>query len=105
MFVLRTSLRTIVLALPAKRAFGRGYFAGGTRVDAQGRSQGARERFEARLGNMMVIGAVERFDMQCNTGIHGTSLKPLLHQFGIEGADLVQDEGLLEHHKRTAGDS
>ena len=36
--------------------------------------------------------AVQRLDVQRHAGVHGERLKPLLHQLGVEGADLVAHE-------------
>ena len=51
---------------------------------------------------MVVVGAVERLDVQRDAGIHGEGLEPLLHQLGVEGADLVAAELGLEHQERPA---
>ena len=37
---------------------------------------------------MMVVGAIERRDMQRHRGVDREGLKPFLHQFGIEGPTL-----------------
>src|SRR6185312_14942649 len=41
--------------------------------------------------------------MQGDAGIHGEGLEPLLHQLGVEGADLVAHELGVEHQIRPAG--
>ncbi len=52
---------------------------------------------------MMVVGAVERSDVQRHPAVHGKSLEPFLHQFGIEAADLVAHELCLEHQQGATG--
>ena len=46
--------------------------------------------------------AVERLDVQRHAGVHRERLEPLLHQLGVERADLVARELGLEHEKRPA---
>jgi len=41
---------------------------------------------------MMVVGAMERLDMQGHPGIHREGLEPFLHQLGVEAAHLVAAE-------------
>src|SRR6185312_5750582 len=67
-------------ASPAQRAFGGRHFVLGARIDRQRRAQRARQSLEARLGDVVIIRAVQRLDVQGDAGIHGEGLKPLLHQ-------------------------
>ena len=43
-----------------------------------------RQRLEARFRDMVIVAAIQCFDMQRDPGIHRESLKPFLHQFGVE---------------------
>ena len=49
---------------------------------------------------MVVVGAVQCLDVQRHAGVHREGLEPLLHQLGVEGADLVAAELGLEHQER-----
>ena len=42
--------------------------------------------------NMVIVAAVQRLDVQRHAGVHGERLEPLLHQLGVERADLVAAE-------------
>ena len=64
----------------------------GPRIDGDRRPQRPRQTFEARFGNMMVVGAIERGDVQRHRGVHGEGLEPFLHQFGVERSDFVAHE-------------
>ena len=75
----------------------------GARIDRHRRAQRPRQALEAGFGDVVVVGAVERLDMQRHAGIHGEGLEPLLHQLGVEGADLVAHELGLEHQERPPG--
>ena len=51
---------------------------------------------------MVIVCPVQHLDMQRDAGVHGERLEPLLHQLGVEGADLVAAELGLEHQERPA---
>ena len=53
---------------------------------------------------MVIVRAVQRLGVQCDARIGREGLEPLLHQFGVESADLVPHKLGLEHQKWTAGD-
>src|SRR6478672_3249393 len=87
----------------AERTLSRRDFVGSTRIDGERRTQSPRQSLETGFGNMMVVGAIERGDMQRHAAVHGECLEPFLHQLGVEGADLVAPELGLEHQERPAG--
>src|SRR5262245_42527692 len=87
----------------AERTLGRRNFVGRTRIDRDRGAQSARQALEAGLGDMVVVGAVERRDVQRHPAVRRERLEPLLHQLGIEAADLVAYELGLEHEERPAG--
>src|SRR5262249_41954278 len=87
--------------LSAERTLRGGYFILGARIDRHGRSQRARQTFEARLGYMVIVAAVQSLCVQRDAGVHGESLKPFLDQLGVEITDLVAHERSLEHEKRS----
>src|SRR3954466_3049329 len=80
------------LRLAPERPLGGRDFPRGARVDCERCAQRARKALEAGLRDVVVVGAVECFDVQRDAGIHRKGLEPLLHQFGIERADLVTAE-------------
>src|SRR5438270_10022415 len=90
-------------ASAAERALGRWDLVRGVRVDRNRGPQRARQSLEAGFGDMMIIAAVERHHMQGQAAVHGESLEPFAHQFGVEAADLVANELGLEHQNRPAG--
>ncbi len=94
---------TATIRSSAERALRRRDFVFGSRIDCHCRTQSARQAFEARLGNMMVIGAIKRLGVQCDAGVHGERLEPFLHQFGVERPDLVAYKLCLEHQERPPG--
>src|SRR6476620_3649296 len=55
------------------------------------------ERLIAGLGDVMVILAVERLDMERKPGMLGECLEPLAEQLGIHLADLGAREGHVPH--------
>src|SRR5208282_524498 len=87
----------------AERALGRGYLVASARIDGDRRPQRPRQTFEARFGNMMVVAAIERGDVQRHRGIHGEGLEPFLHQLGVECSHFVAHEFDVEHQERPAG--
>src|SRR5687767_4570559 len=90
------------LSLSAQRTFRRRNLVCRAWIDCGRDPERARQTLEAGFGNMMIVGAVKRGHMQRDAGVHGERLKPLLHQLGIEGADLVAHELGLEHQERPA---
>src|SRR5579885_2587296 len=74
-----------------------------TGIDGDRTGKRPRQAFEARLGDMVVIGPVERLHMQRYAGVRREGPEPLLHQFRVETAHLVAGENGLEHEKRTPG--
>src|SRR5215467_13858058 len=70
--------------LAAEQPLGRGDFVCGTLVDGNCQPQSPRQTLEAGFRDVVVVGAVERLDMQGDAGIRRERLKPLLHQLGIE---------------------
>ena len=94
---------TATIRSAAKRALCGRHFISGTRINRDSRPQRACKTFEARLGDMMVIAAVQGFGVQCDAGVHGKGLEPFLHQLRIKFADLVAHEFGLEYQKRTPG--
>src|SRR2546423_13740045 len=83
-----------------QRSLGRRDLTSRARVDRDGGAQGARQALETRLRDMVVVGAVQCLDVQRHARVHGERLEPLLHQLGVERADLVAAELGLEYQER-----
>src|SRR5947207_3412240 len=86
-------------ALAAELAFGRGHLAGRARIDRDSGAQRPGEPLEARLGDVMIVAAIQRLDVQRHPGMDRKGLKPFAHQLGVEGADLVAAERGVEHQE------
>src|SRR5438270_11375745 len=67
----------------AERALGRGDLAASARVDLDRLTQGARQPLEAALDDVVVVLAVQIFDVQRDPGRLGEGLEPLLEEFGV----------------------
>src|SRR5262245_48232207 len=72
---------------------------GRARIDRDRGAQRARQSLEARFRDVVVVAAVQRLDMQRDACIHREGLEPLLHQLGVERADLVAPELRLEYQE------
>src|SRR5262249_59578320 len=74
----------------AERTLGRRNFVGRAWIDRDRDPQRARQALEAGLGDMVVVGAVERRDVQRHPAVGRGRLEPLLHPLGIEPADRMR---------------
>src|SRR5260370_38891016 len=79
----------------AEGAFGRGDRAGAARVDLDRLAQCACQPLEAGFDDVVVVLAVDVFDVQGDPGRLREGLKPLLEQFGVHLAELRPREGDL----------
>ena len=103
---LRTQNRFTLLLelLSGQRTLRRGNAARLAGIDLGRGAQHTRDGLEARLRDMMVVGAVDVLDMQRDAGVLGERVEEFTHQFGIERADLRGRERDVPDEEGTAGD-
>lgn len=77
---------------------------GGARVERNGGAERTGECLEATFDDMVIVAAVNIFDMQRQTGMLRESAEPFLEEFGIHIAELVAVEFDLPDEIGAAGD-
>jgi hypothetical protein len=73
-------------------------------IDGDAGAKRAGKPLEARLGDVMIVLAVERLDVQGDAGVHRESLEELAHELRVELANLRRMECRPEDEERAAGD-
>ena len=68
-------------------ALGRRNALGLARIDRDRALEGPRDALEARFGDVMAVGAVQRLDVQRQPRVAGEGLEELAHQLDVESAD------------------
>ncbi len=63
--------------------------------DRRRSAQRARQRLEARLGDVVRVLAIEQFEVQADAGVHREGLEEFLEQLGVDLPDLVAREAHL----------
>src|SRR5436853_4400194 len=90
--VIRANTYNQCLQTAAESALGRGNRAGAARVDLDRLTQRACQPLEAAFDDVVVVLAVEVFDVQGHTGRLREGLEPFLEKFGVHFAKLRSRE-------------
>src|SRR5271157_3616852 len=95
-------IATLIAWPTLKRALGRRRPAALTRIDRNRAAKRPGDALEAGFGDVMAVDAVERLNVQRETGIAGEGLEELAHQRGVEGADPLGREFDVKDEERPA---